>query len=351
MFKQMENAGLTDLHFGSDPATGLRAIVAIHSTARGAAIGGCRFIPYDSDEAAINDALRLAKGMSFKAALAGLPHGGGKAVIIQPAGDFDRRELMHSFGRFLNTLGGRYITAMDSGTQISDMDAIAEQTRWVTCTSDIGDPSPHTAQGVYQGIRAAVRQRLKKDTLDGVSVAIQGLGHVGYSLAERLYKAGAELIVSDICDDKVAQAVKELDAVAVAPEVIYQQNCDVFSPCGLGAIINENTFGLLRCKVIAGSANNQLATPDYGEMLKQRGILYAPDYVINSGGLVFVAMQHAGSSKAEISQKIDGIGQELSDLFRQAEQQQIATSDIADQRAERVIRESEQQAQQHTDAA
>ncbi len=337
MFEQMENTGLERLHFAQDPDSGLKAIIAIHSTLRGPAIGGCRFIPYRHEADAITDAARLARGMSYKAALAGLPHGGGKAVIIQPEGPFDRARLMRAFGRFVEDIGGRYITAMDSGTQVSDMDAIATATRWVTCTSAMGDPSPHTAAGVVAGIRASLRYRLGRESPRGSSCALQGLGHVGFNVARLLHRAGVRLIVADVDHSKVARAVTELGATAVAPEEIYAVDADVFCPCGLGAIINDDTVAQLRCKVIAGSANNQLQREEHGEQLQQRGILYAPDYLINAGGLIFVALRHAGRSAEEISAKIETIGQSLITLYRQAEKDARPIHRIANAHAEAIL--------------
>lgn len=340
MFEQMENAGLERLHLACDPTTGLRAIIAIHSTLRGPAIGGCRFISYQSEADAITDAARLARGMSYKAALAGLPHGGAKAVVIHPSHNFDRVALMESFGRFVQDLGGRYITAMDSGTQTSDMDAISHTTRFVTCTSQIGDPSPYTALGVFEGIKAAIKHARGSEDLHGVHVAIQGLGHVGYAVAQLLYERGAHLTVSDIDHTKVLTAVNDLGAHAVASDQIYNVEADVFCPCGLGAIINDHTLPQLRCHIVAGSANNQLEREEHGEVLRRRGILYAPDYLINAGGLIFVAMQHAGQSQSATNSKVRQIGTSLSQLFQQADQEDRCTHRIANERAETIISRS-----------
>lgn len=337
MFEQMENAGLERLHLACDPESGLRAIIAIHSTARGPAIGGCRFITYQSEADAITDATRLARGMSYKAALAGLPHGGAKAVIIKPDHNFDRSDLMKSFGRFVQDLGGKYITAMDSGTQTSDMDFISQTTKWVTCTSQTGDPSPYTALGVFEGIKASVKYIHGSDDLHSIHVSLQGLGHVGYAVAELLYKNGAHLTVSDIDNAKVLKAVNELGAKAVSPDRIYGVEADVFCPCGLGAIINDHSLQQLHCRIVAGSANNQLEREEHGELLRRRGILYAPDYLINAGGLIFVAMQHAGQSDAAIHSKVRQIGTSLGQLYQQADQEDRCTHHIANERAETII--------------
>lgn len=339
MFRQMESTGLQDLHFWQDSDTGLQAIIAIHDTLRGPAIGGCRFISYLDTAAAITDAIRLAKGMSYKSALAGLPYGGGKAVIIKPQ-RYRRDRLMQSFGRFIDSLGGRYITAMDSGTQINDMDNIAVSTPYVTCTQSMGDPSHATAQGVFEGLRASAQFRFGSANLDGLHIALQGLGHVGYALAKRLHATGAQLSVTDIDPSKVAQATAEFNATAVAADKIYDVTADIFCPCGLGAIINEKTIKRLKCAIIAGSANNQLADKYQGIRLSQRGILYAPDYLINAGGLIFVALQHSGQSETAIQQKVTMIYDSLSDLYQHAKRDQKPTSEIADLRAETLIQQA-----------
>ncbi|WP_286237163.1 Leu/Phe/Val dehydrogenase [Neptuniibacter halophilus] len=337
MFKQMESNATQRLHFCHDPDTGLRAIIAIHSTVRGPAIGGCRFIPYASDEDAITDALRLARGMSYKAALSGLPHGGAKAVLIQPEEDFDRAALMQSFGRFVDTLGGDYITAMDSGTQISDMDQINQSTPFVTCTSDIGDPSPNTALGVFEGIKASARFKLNRNSLRDLTVSIQGLGHVGYEVARLLHQAGARLIVADIDPQRVQLCEQNFNARSVAAEEIYAADADIFCPCGLGAILNDHTIPQLRVAVVAGSANNQLAEEQHGEQLLARDILYAPDYLINAGGLIFVALQYAKRPATEIRRKVTGIGDALFQLYQEAQQCAKPVHRIANQRAEAII--------------
>ncbi|RTE65856.1 amino acid dehydrogenase [Amphritea opalescens] len=345
MFRQMDSTGLQDLHFWQDSASGLQAIIAIHDTFRGPAIGGCRFIPYPSTAAAITDAIRLAKGMSYKSALADLPHGGGKAVILKPAKLYHPEQLMQSFGRFVDSLGGRYITAMDSGTQTTDMDNIATQTPFVTCTQTMGDPSPSTAKGVFEGIRASAKFRFGSPDLNHIHIALQGLGHVGYALAKLLHAAGARLTVTDIDPDKVAQAVTEFAATAVAEDEIYDVVADIFCPCGLGAIINPDTVDRFKCAIIAGSANNQLSDNHQGEMLYRRGILYAPDYLINAGGLIFVALHHSGQKETVIQQKVTQIYASLSELYQHAEADKQPTSHIADIRAEMIIRQARLAAQ------
>lgn len=340
MFEQMESAHLQELHFRSDPHTGLQAIVAIHNTVRGPALGGCRFISYSSESDAVTDAVRLAQGMSYKAALAGLPLGGGKSVIIKPRRAFNRQQLMESFGHFVNDLGGRYITAMDSGTQTADMDAIAKHTTSVTCTSESGDPSPYTARGVFEGIRASVRHKFRTNDLEGLHVAIQGLGNVGYEVARLLHQAGANLVVSDIDEEKVASAEQDFSASRVDPDKVYEVDTDVFCPCGLGAIVNKDTVEKLSCDIVAGSANNQLADETIGERLLERDILYAPDYLINAGGLIFVYMRYSNHPIEEIAQKVDAIGLSLGQLFNQASGYGLPTNLVANQRAEQIIQHS-----------
>ncbi|WP_415884639.1 Leu/Phe/Val dehydrogenase [Neptuniibacter sp. QD72_48] len=337
MFEQMESNGTQRLHFCHDPETGLKAIIAIHSTLRGPAIGGCRFIHYNDDDSAITDALRLARGMSYKAALAGLPHGGAKAVIIKPKSDFNRAELMQRFGQFVDGLGGEYITAMDSGTQISDMDQIQKSTAFVTCTQTTGDPSPYTALGVFEGIKASVRFKLNRTSLKGVHVSIQGLGHVGYEVARLLHQAGAKLTVTDIDQARVTQCEKSFNAASVAPDQIYAVDADVFCPCGLGAIINDTTLPQLRVSIIAGSANNQLTEEKHGDLLAAQDILYAPDYLINAGGLIFVALQYSKQNSREIRQKVIQIGDSLTQLYQNAAQAKQGVHRLANHQAEQII--------------
>ena len=340
MFEPMERTGLQDLHFWQDSDTGLQAIIAIHDTFRGPAIGGCRFISYPSVDAAVHDATRLAQGMSYKAALAGLPHGGGKSVIIKPDSLHDRAALMQAFGRFVDSLGGRYITAMDSGTQVVDMDNIARTTRYVSCTSKMGDPSPYTALGVLAGIQASVHFLDQRQDMKGIHVAIQGLGHVGYAVARLLHQRGARLTVTDIDPRRVQKACAECHATAVEPEAIYAVEADVFSPCGLGGVLNEDTIHQLACRCVAGSANNQLANDQCGQRLSDRGVLYAPDYLINAGGLIFVALQHANHHERVIRQKIDAIHESLLELYRHARRANLPTNQIADQRAEAILKQA-----------
>lgn len=337
MFKQMEAARLESLHIAQDEKTGLRGIIAIHSTRRGPALGGCRFLSYPNEQAALQDAIRLAQGMSYKAALAGLELGGGKSVILRPAHVDDRAALFEAFGRFIDSLDGRYITAMDSGTSSEDMDCIAQYTQHVTSTTRAGDPSPHTALGVFAGLRATAAARFGSDDLDGLRVAIQGLGHVGYALAEHLQAAGAELFVSDIDAGKVQLAVEQLGARAVASEALLSTPCDILAPCGLGGVLDRNTVAKLRCGAIAGAANNQLANPEMGDELDARGILYAPDYVINAGGLIYVALTHQGRNSGEITAQLSHISQRLTEIYAEAQAHKRSPARVADSLAERLV--------------
>ncbi len=338
IFNEIAEAGVNDLHFKFDEASGLKAIIAVHNTRRGPALGGCRIIPYSSTDEAITDAIRLAKGMSYKAALAGLDLGGGKSVIIEPSEPYNREKLFKAFGGFIEELGGRYITAMDSGSRVSDMDTIATQTRHVSCTTVSGNPAPSTALGVYKGILATLKAH--KDSghsLKGMRIAVQGVGNVGYALCQLLHHDGAKLIVSDIDEKKVEQCVSDFGATPVSSDEIYSVPCDIFSPCGLGGVLDHNHINQLQCSAVAGSANNQLLTPDCGQQLFDRDILYAPDYLINSGGLIFVAMKYFGNGQVEIDRRIDVIEETLLQVFRHQQQRQAPSSLIADHMAEVLL--------------
>ncbi len=298
LFRNLSDYDFGEVHFKADRASGLKAIVAIHDSRLGPALGGCRFVEYDTDEAAVIDALRLARGMTYKAALAGLAHGGGKSVIVRPKGHFDRVSLFRAFGRFIDDLGGHYITAEDSGTGVEDMDVLRTITKHVTGVSEArggsGDPSSFTALGVRRGIEACVKQKLGRESLADVHVSVQGVGHVGYYLCKELHAAGARLSVADVDPLKAERAQREFKASIVALDEIAQVACDVFAPCALGSALNDVTIPKLKAKIVAGAANNQLATSKSGDDLHARGILYAPDYAINAGGLVNVAQEVLG---------------------------------------------------------
>ncbi len=298
VFELMSQHGYGEIHLERDQASGLEAIIAIHDTRLGPALGGCRFIHYASEEEALVDALRLARGMTYKAALAGLDHGGGKSVLMKPYRRFDRTALFRAFGRFVEDLRGHYITAEDSGTSIEDMDVIRGVTKHVTgvdpSRGGSGDPSPFTALGVRRGIEACVKFALGRDSLEGIHVALQGVGHVGYHLCRELHAQGAKITVADVDPLKAERAQREFGAGIAPLDDIFAVSCDVFAPCALGSALNRDTVPRLRCRIVAGAANNQLAEPTMGMALMDRGILYAPDYAINAGGLVNVAQEILG---------------------------------------------------------
>ncbi len=349
MFELLDQHQVSELHVRYDVSSGLKAFIAIHNTNLGPALGGCRFIKYPNESDALKDVLSLAKGMSYKAALAELPQGGGKSVIMVPEGPFDRHALFGEFGRFVESLGGRYITAVDSGTSAREMDIIQTTCSHVTSTSDVGNPSPYTAAGVFQGIKASVKFKLGADSLKGLRVAIQGIGNVGYQLGRMLAKEGAELIVADIDDARVKQALDDFAISSMSPELIAQEPCVVFAPCGLSNVVNERSIDQLKCRIIAGSANVQLAEPDLGQRLRDKGILYAPDYVINSGGLIYASLTHTHSLQSDVdvvdteilnkrvSDKILNIGDTLLNIFQRAEREGLATSQVADLLAEEKL--------------
>ena len=339
MFELLDQYQVKELHVRDDAGSGLKAFIAIHNTQFGPALGGCRFIEYDNETQAIQDVISLARGMSYKAALAGVPQGGGKAVIMKPRGEFDPHKLFTEFGRFVESLGGQYITAIDSGTTANEMDIIQGATSFVTSTSEAGNPSAYTAKGVFEGIKAAVKFKLGKDDLTGIKVAVQGLGSVGYSLCEKLHNAGAELIVTDINQVALDKAAAELNATVVGLDEIYSQDVDVFSPCALGASIDDNTIPQLKAVIIAGCANNQLAEARHDQILLEKGILYAPDYVINAGGIINVALEiypepYCADSATKL---VENIYHTLMNVFETAAAQNMPTGLIADQMARDII--------------
>lgn len=337
MFSMMEAARLEALHLAEDQASGLKAVIAIHNTRFGPALGGCRYLAYPDEQSAIADAIRLAQGMSYKAALAGIDHGGGKAVIIRPAHVKSRAALFEAFGRFIETLNGRYITAVDSGTSSADMDCIAQYTNHATSTFSEGDPSPHTALGVFAGIRATAQARLGSDDLEGLRVAVQGLGNVGFALAEALHAAGAELLVSDLDAGRVQLAVEQLGAHPIASEALLSTPCDILAPCGLGGVLNAQTVAHLRCAAVAGAANNQLACAGIADQLESRGILYAPDYVLNAGGLIYVALRHRGEEVTAITAHLAQISRRLTEIYAHAQAEKRSPARVADHLAERLL--------------
>ena len=338
MFDKIEQARVSELHFKTDDESQLKSIIAIHNTKFGPALGGCRCIEYDSDEAAITDVIRLARGMSYKAALAQVPQGGGKAVILKPKKIIDRGALYRAFGKFVNELGGRYITAVDSGTGLGDMDEVAKVTSFVSGSHGDGlDPSPMTALGVLAGMKSAAYHRYGSADLAGRIIAIQGVGNVGFSLAELLHKEGARLLVSDIDAGKVEQVRRAFGAEPITPDHFFDTECHILAPCGLGGVINDTTIENLNCDIIAGSANNQLAEARHGLALHQKGILYTPDYVINAGGLIKVALGHLHKTEQTIRQKTWRIGETLLHIFERSQAEDLPPSLIADQMAEELL--------------
>ena len=335
LFNYMSELRYGELHLAHDAETGLRAVVAIHNTNLGPGIGGCRAIPYPSSDAGIRDAMRLARGMAYKAAAANLPHGGAKAVIMIPDREFDRTALFTKYGQFVDSINGKYITCEDSGTSTGDMDIIATQTRHVLGTNGgSGDPSPFTALGCRRGVQAAVKFHFGRDDLDGVHVAIQGVGHVGYYMAKELHQLGAVLTIADVNQDNVNRAAADFGANVVSPEEILFIECDVLAPCALGAVFNDDTIPKLNTPIIAGASNNVLAEDRHGLALQKRGILYAPDYVINAGGLINVASEYSGYDLDAATAKVNEIYDTLYEIFDRSRSTDTPTHEVADTLAE-----------------
>jgi leucine dehydrogenase len=330
------------VHFFDDPKTGLWAIIAVHSTHLGPAAGGCRYWTYKSDTEALTDALRLSRGMSYKNAMAGLPMGGGKGVILKNGAPKDEA-FLESFGRMVDSLAGRYVTAEDVGMSDADMVIINRATRHVSGLPVAGgqaggNPGPSTAEGVFRGMRAAVKHKLGKDGFEGVHVAVQGLGSVGYSLAGKLVAAGAKLTVADIDEGRAWRAAAEFNAKQISVDEIMRVEADVLSPCALGATLNERSIPQLKVAVVAGAANNQLATPEDGVRLFERGVLYAPDYVINAGGIINVVAEYLGDGDADaVLARISKIEGRLADIFVESDRTGVPTDQVADRMAQKLI--------------
>jgi leucine dehydrogenase len=348
IFDMREFDGHELVVFGNDAASGLRAIIAVHSTALGPAAGGCRMWPYATMQEAVADVLRLSRGMSYKNAMADLPLGGGKAVIIGDSRKAKTPELFQAFGRMVDSLGGRYITAEDVGTTTADMANVARSTRFVAGLGAEpgkagGDPGPKTALGVYLGIKSAVKFRLQRTDLSGVSVAVQGAGGVGYHLCGLLAKDGARVFVADVRPAAVQRVCDEFKAQPLAAEEVMAADVDVLSPCALGAVLNAQSIPRLRARIIAGAANNQLAQGQDGGALAAAGILYAPDYVINAGGIISVSLEYQGGSEAQVMTDIEGIPARLTEIFERARRENRTTNAVADQMArERLGRRAHQ---------
>ncbi|MBA64918.1 MAG: leucine dehydrogenase [Candidatus Marinimicrobia bacterium] len=331
IFKQMESKEHEELVFCHDQETGLKAIIAVHDTTIGPALGGCRMWNYETEEDALKDVLRLSRGMSYKAAIAGLNLGGGKAVIIGNSKKQKNELLFRSFGRFVQGLAGRYITAEDVGTSVKDMEWVRMETRYVTGISRAlggsGDPSPVTALGTCSGMKATVKKHLGKDTLFGLNIGIQGVGHVGYHLCNFLKKEGANLFVTDIDNKSIERVVNEFGAKPIGLDDIYDADIDIYAPCALGATLNDDTIPRLRCSIVAGAANNQLKKESiHSQMLKDRDILYAPDYAINAGGLINVANEIDGYNRDRaFRQAEDGIYDTLLAIYKRSEDDGVTT--------------------------
>ncbi len=344
--QQLKVPGYEEVYRATDRRSGLLAFIAVHDTTLGPALGGCRMWHFSREDDAVTDVLRLARGMTYKSAVARTGLGGGKAVIVGDPKTQKTPDLFRAMGRFIHTLGGRYITAEDVGTSVTDMHNMRAETPYVAGLSrdkgGSGDPSPYTAMGCYEGLRACVEEQLGKKDMKGLRVSVQGLGNVGYDLAKRLHAAGASLVVADVNEARVQQAVKEFGAKASTTQDIYAADVDVFAPCALGAILNDRTIPSLKCKVVAGAANNQLAEDRHGEELLARGILYAPDFVINAGGIINVSVEYApgGYNEAASTVRVKNIYQAIKDIIATSREQEIPTSRAAVVLAEKILAEA-----------
>jgi leucine dehydrogenase len=343
VFDEMTTKEHEQIIFCYDKATSLKAIIAIHNTVLGPALGGCRMWPYENEGEALNDALRLSRGMTYKSAAAGLNLGGGKAVIIGDAKALKSEYLFRAFGRFVQTLNGRYITAEDVGTSVSDMEWVHMETNFVTgiprSLGGSGDPSPVTAFGVFHGLRAAIKKIYGSDSFQGRTITIQGMGKVGFYLTGHLLSAGAKVIASDIDEMRIRKARAQYDAISFVPtNEIYDVPCDIFTPCALGGTINSSTIPRLRCKIVAGSANNVLENEESdGLALEKRGILYIPDYIISAGGIINVSIELSGYNRQYALGRAAGIFDVVEQLLTIAEHEQISTLRAANTLAERRI--------------
>jgi len=342
MIDKNQFRGHEQLAYFHDKESGLKAFIAVHDTSLGPAAGGCRMLPYESEIDALNDALRLSRGMSYKNAMAGLPLGGGKAVIIGNSKTDKSDALFKALGRFIDSLGGAYITAEDVGMTEQDMLMIATETKYVAGLPHgdhaSGDPSPFTATGIYNGIKAAVKYKLGKDNISGLTVAVQGVGHVGRYLCEHLNRGGVKLLVSDIVQENLDYVVEHCGASVVPTDEILFVKADVLSPCALGAILNDDTVPHLNAPIIAGGANNQLANDSHGIRLMDKGILFTPDYVINAGGIINVSGEAAGDYNVNwVNKKVENIYHTLIHIFERAEAEERPTNVVADEMAEEII--------------
>jgi leucine dehydrogenase len=322
---------------GTEEAAGYHGIIVIHNTALGAAVGGTRYWSYTTEDDAITDGLRLARGMTYKNALAGLPCGGGKSIILRSNHAVDRERLFRAHGRLVNSLGGKYVTAEDVGTSPADMEYILKETNHVAgLQGRSGDPSPHTARGVFRAMQATAKFKWGSDDLSGKTIALQGCGHVGYFLAGELARVGAKLIASDVDPAKVRRVVEDHRAKAVAPEEVYSVPADVFAPCALGGVLNDETIPKLKAAMVVGAANNQLLEPRHGDLLEQRSILYAPDYAANAGGIINGGCREMlGWDAPRTAVKVDAIYDTVLQIFEAAKEEGIPTYQMADRLAEK----------------
>ncbi|MFZ0489547.1 MAG: Glu/Leu/Phe/Val dehydrogenase [Salegentibacter sp.] len=348
VFGQLSFDNHEQVVFCNDKDTGLKAIIGIHNTVLGPALGGTRMWNYSSEWEALNDVLRLSRGMTFKSAVTGLNLGGGKAVIIGDAKTQKTPELMRRFGEFVNSLGGKYITAEDVGMETADMDTVREVTPYVTGISEskggAGNPSPVTAYGVYMGMKAAAKHKFGNDNLDGKSVLVQGIGHVGESLVEYLAKEGAKVFISDINEERLGQVSSKYGAVVFEDADVYSANVDIYAPCALGATVNDDTISRLKAQVIAGAANNQLADEvKHGKILKEKGIVYAPDFLINAGGIINVYAELENYGREEIMKKTENIYNTTLEILQNADRNDITTHFAALQVAQQRIEDRKKQ--------
>ena len=338
IFDYLEKYNCEQLIFCHDKATGLKAIISINDTTLGPAVGGTRILDYESEEDAIVDVLRLAQGMTYKNAAAGLNLGGGKTVIIGDPENIKSEALFRVFGRYVEGLNGRYITAEDMNTTPQDMAYVNDETDYVVgLEGKSGDPSPVTAYGVFKGIQAAANEVYGSDDLNDKTIAVQGIGAVGYELCKYLYDAGANLYVTDIKKDIIQKAVKDFSANAVDPDDIYKMDCDIFAPCAMGAVINDFTVEKLKCKIVAGSANNQLSDVAHGEVLKEKGILYIPDFVINSGGVINVYEEMRGYDRDRAMPRAATIYDSVKQIIEISKREDISTNMAAERMAQERI--------------
>lgn len=334
--------GFGDIHYKVDPKSGLEAIIAIHNTNLGPAIGGCRLYSYATHGQALKDVLRLAYGMTLKAAVVDLPHGGAKSVIIKPRMVKDREALFTSFGDFVEQMGGRYISAMDVGTTTDDMNTIATRTSHVigTTTGSVvqGDPSPFTARGLFHGMEAAIKVKLNRKEFAGLTVAIQGGGKVGHGLAKHLHEAGAKIVIADVSKETLETFRDEFNAKIVSLDEIYDVDCDIFSPCAMGGTLNLDTINRLKAKIVAGCANNQLAHRKFDKLLAERGILYAPDFVVNAGGLIQAASMHDYADVNIAIKLVETLYDRTMEIFERAEKENALPYEVAEKIAIEKVR-------------